>query len=143
MGYGAVDSLGSTRCYPLSNYPATAHLERLQLHKCLPVSWLCRAHRQVSLRQARRAGEAPRACTWSTPEVPPGCTPDNPVCIRCTPVYFRCTQREGPENRAVRSETNPKSAGLPKAYPASPTPSSWTTACLLRYYHGTATVVLP
>jgi hypothetical protein len=50
-----------------------------------------------------------------------GGTPENPLCIRCTsgvpPEYLRCTQREGPENRAVRSEMNPKSAGLPKVYP--------------------------
>ncbi len=39
--------------------------------------------------QTRRAGEAPGACT---------------------PVYLRCTQRERPENGAVRSEMNPKSA---------------------------------
>ena len=37
----------------------------------------------------------------------------HPVYLR---VYFRCTQREGPENRAVQSEMNPKSAGLPKVY---------------------------
>jgi hypothetical protein len=30
------------------------------------------------------------------------------------PVYLRCTQREGPENRAVWSEMNPKTAGLAK-----------------------------
>jgi hypothetical protein len=35
------------------------------------------------------------------------------------PVYLRCTQRERRENRAVRSEMNPKSAGLPKVYSVS------------------------
>jgi hypothetical protein len=49
-----------------------------------------------------------------------GCTPEAQGIFRCTsgvhPVYLQCTQREGPENRAVRSEMKPKSAGLPKVY---------------------------
>jgi hypothetical protein len=31
-------------------------------------------------------------------------------------MYLRCTQREGPKNRLVASEINPKSAGWPKRY---------------------------
>jgi len=49
-----------------------------------------------------------------------GCTTEVHRRIRCAsgvpPVYLRCTQREGLENRAVRSEMNPNSADLPKAY---------------------------
>jgi hypothetical protein len=85
----------------------------------------------LNLRQTRRAGEALRACTPEVHRMHTGGTPEVHRKIPCAsgvpPVYLRCTQREGPENRAVRSEMNPKSAGLPRVY-LSPTAASPASA---------------
>ena len=71
----------------------------MAIYRCVATSFL------VNLRQTRRAGEAPRACTPEVHRRYTGCTTGNSlvppgtfVYLRCTsgvpPVYFRCTSSD-------------------------------------------------
>lgn len=110
---------GGQSCPPRVKACAPGARRTDTLHRCGSLMQAC--HRSWRASPRRGCGGAPvrlpervhRRYSGGTPEVHRRI----PSASGVLPVYLRCTQREGPENRAVRSEMNPKSEGLPKVYP--------------------------